>query len=54
MAKALDLKALKEKSVGELAKIAKDFKVPGASGLRKQEIIFEILRAQTAKNGRIF
>ena len=45
--KTLDLKALKEKSVVELTKLASDLKVPGAAGLRKQEMIFEILRAQT-------
>ena len=52
--KTLDLKALKEKSVVELTKLARDLKVPGAAGLRKQEMIFEILRAQTEKSGLIF
>ncbi|MEE9162744.1 MAG: Rho termination factor N-terminal domain-containing protein, partial [Candidatus Neomarinimicrobiota bacterium] len=50
----MDLKALKEKSVVELTKLARDLKVPGAAGLRKQEMIFEILRAQTEKSGLIF
>ena len=52
--KTLDLKALKEKSVVELTKLARDLKVPGATGLRKQEMIFEILRVQTEKSGLIF
>ncbi len=37
-----------------LTKIAKDLDVPGASGMRKQELIFEILRARTEKSGLIF
>ena len=52
--KTLDLKALKEKSVVELTKLARDLKVPGAAGLRKQEVILEILRVQTEKSGLIF
>ena len=54
MGNALDLKELKEKSVGELTKIGRDLKVAGATGLRKQELIFEILRAQTEKSGLLF
>src|SRR3979411_2903601 len=34
--------------------IAKDHNIPGASGMRKQELIFQILRAQTEKSGLIF
>ena len=52
--KTLELKALQEKSVVQLTKLARDLKVPGAAGLRKQEVIFEILRAQTEKSGLIF
>jgi transcription termination factor Rho len=50
----LDLTTLKDMSVGELTKIAKDLEVPGATGMRKQELIFEILRARTEKSGLIF
>jgi transcription termination factor Rho len=50
----LDLSTLKDMSVGELTKIAKDLEVPGATGMRKQELIFEILRARTEKSGLIF
>jgi transcription termination factor Rho len=50
----LDLSTLKDMSVGELTKIAKDLDVPGATGMRKQELIFEILRARTEKSGLIF
>jgi transcription termination factor Rho len=50
----IELATLKELSITALTKIAKDLDVPGASGLRKQELIFEILRARTEKSGLIF
>ncbi|MCC7181439.1 MAG: transcription termination factor Rho [Acidobacteria bacterium] len=50
----LDLSALKELSVADLTKIARDLDIPHATGLRKQELIFEILRARAAKAGHIF
>ena len=53
-APVMDLAALKDMSVGDLTKIAKDLEVPGATGMRKQELIFEILRARTEKSGLIF
>ncbi len=51
---SVSLAELKEKNITDLARIAKDLNIPGASGLRKQELIFQILRAQTEKNGLIF
>ncbi len=51
---SISLAELKEKNITDLAKIAKELNIPGASGMRKQELIFEILRAQTEKNGLIF
>ena len=51
---SISLAELKEKNITDLAKIAKDLTIPGASGMRKQELIFQILRAQTEKNGLIF
>jgi transcription termination factor Rho len=50
----LDLNTLKEMGITELTKIGKDLDVPGATGMRKQELIFEILRARTEKSGLIF
>ncbi len=50
----IDLATLKDLSVGELTKIAKQLDVPGVGGLRKQELIFEILKARAAKSGLIF
>ncbi len=40
--------------MAQLTQIAKDLEVPGATGLRKQELIFEILRARTEKSGLLF
>src|SRR5258707_2190641 len=51
---SISLAELKEKNITDLAKIAKELNIPGASGMRKQELIFKILRAQTEKNGLIF
>ena len=50
----LDLTTLKEMSVTALTKIAREHEIPGATGMRKQELIFEILRARAAKSGLIF
>jgi len=40
--------------INELYRVAKDLNVEGASSMRKQELIFAILQAQTEKNGLIF
>jgi transcription termination factor Rho len=45
---------LKEMTISELSEVAKKLNVNGTSGLRKQELIFKILEAQTEKNGLIF
>src|SRR5712671_891580 len=50
----LNIVELKEMSISELSEVAKQLNVTGASGLRKQELIFKILEAQTEKNGLIF
>jgi transcription termination factor Rho len=50
----IELSALKEMGVTELTRIAKQLEVPGATGMRKQELIFEILRARAEKSGLIF
>jgi transcription termination factor Rho len=51
---SMNLAELKEKTIAELTAIARSLNVVGASGLRKQEMIFKILEAQTEKNGLIF
>jgi transcription termination factor Rho len=41
-------------SVSSLTKVARELDIPGATGMRKQELIFEILRARAEKSGLIF
>ena len=50
----LNLADLKEMSISKLTSIAKGMDVPGATGMRKQELIFKVLAAQTEKSGLIF
>jgi len=45
---------LKDMSIQKLTQIAKDLSVGGATGMRKQELIFQILKAQTEQSGFIF
>ena len=50
----LNLKVLKAKKISELAQIAKSFSIEGASNMRKQELIFAILGAQTEQSGFVY
>lgn len=50
----LNLAGLKDMSISELTHIAKAMGIEGATGLRKQELIFKVLAAQTEKSGLIF
>ena len=50
----LNLKALKEKKISDLALIGKGFNIEGAANMRKQELIFAILQAQTDQNGHVY
>src|SRR5215208_4725379 len=50
----LNLADLKDMSISELTHIAKEMGIEGATGLRKQELIFKLLAAQTEKSGLIF
>lgn len=50
----MDIAELKEMNIAALTQIAKDLNVVGATGMRKQELIFKILQAQTEKSGLIF
>jgi transcription termination factor Rho len=52
--KTMHLAELKQKSIADLNEVARDLKIEGAPNLRKQELIFAILQAQTEKNGVIF
>ena len=50
----MDIAQLKEMNIASLTQVAKDLNIQGASGMRKQELIFKILQAQTEKSGFIF
>jgi transcription termination factor Rho len=52
--KTMYLADLKQKTIADLNELARDLKIEGAPNLRKQELIFAILQAQTEKNGVIF
>jgi len=50
----MDITELKSKKIAELNQIAKELNISGYSDLRKQELIFKILEAQTTKDGLSF
>jgi transcription termination factor Rho len=52
--KGLNIGELKDMSIQKLTQIAKDLAVAGATGMRKQDLIFQILKAQTEQSGFIF
>ncbi|MCA9756850.1 MAG: transcription termination factor Rho [Candidatus Eisenbacteria bacterium] len=51
---SLDISVMKRKTVPELMKVAHELEIEGIAGIRKQELIFKILEAQTNKSGLIF
>ena len=53
-AETLDIRMLKEMKLPDLSKLAKELGVENASGMRKQDLIFGVLQAQTEKSGLIF
>jgi transcription termination factor Rho len=53
-AQSISLSAMKEMSITALTKIGKELEIAGATGMRKQELIFEILRVRAEKSGNIF
>ncbi|MBI4313512.1 MAG: Rho termination factor N-terminal domain-containing protein, partial [Candidatus Omnitrophica bacterium] len=50
----MDLAALKKMTMPELNKFAKEMNVANISGLKKQDLIFKILQAQTERDGNMF
>jgi len=50
----LDLAELKEMNITKLAQVAKSLEISGAATMKKQELVFQILRAQAEKEGLIF
>lgn len=50
----MDIRELKEMTISELRKLAKELNITEFRTLKKQELIFKVLQAQTEKNGLIF
>ncbi len=50
----MDIAELKGKTIMELLDVANEFRIEGTGSMRKQELIFKILEAQTQQNGLIF
>lgn len=50
----MDISELKSKKIVELNQIALELDIPGFSDLRKQDLIFKILEAQSSKDGLTF
>ncbi|MBI4470863.1 MAG: transcription termination factor Rho [Acidobacteria bacterium] len=50
----LEITDLKEMSISKLSQLARELEIPGATSMRKQELIFKILQAQTERSGLIF
>jgi len=50
----MNIVELKEKKISELNHMAKAFKIDGAAGMRKQDLIFALLQAEIEKTGLIF
>ena len=53
-AEEINLKVLKKKKIADLLKLAKELNVEGATGMRKQDLIFALLQAHTERNGMIY
>jgi len=49
----MNLRDLKRKPISDLTSMAREYNIEGASGMRKQELIFALLQAQAAQNGVI-
>ena len=50
----MNIVELKRQKISDLAELAKELKIEGAAGMRKQELIFALLQAQIEKDGLIF
>lgn len=50
----MNLVDLKAKKINELTDLAKNFHIDGASGMRKQDLVFALLQAHSEQNGLIY
>jgi transcription termination factor Rho len=53
-AQTLNINDLKDMSIQKLTQVAKELNVANATGMRKQDLIFQILKAQTEQSGFLF
>ena len=50
----MNIAELKEQKISDLTRMAKEHKIDGAAGMRKQELMFALLQRQIEKNGLIY
>ncbi|HPW54338.1 MAG: transcription termination factor Rho [Thermoanaerobaculaceae bacterium] len=50
----MDMRTLKDMAIGDLTQVARELEVENPAGMRKQDLIFRILQAQTEREGLIF
>ncbi|HBO83803.1 MAG: transcription termination factor Rho [Deltaproteobacteria bacterium GWC2_42_11] len=50
----MNLKELKEKKIGDLTTLARQYSIEGATSMRRQDLIFALLQSQAAQNGLIY
>ncbi len=50
----MNIAELKDKKISELTRMAKEYNIDGAAGMRKQELMFALLQRQIEKNGLIY
>jgi transcription termination factor Rho len=50
----MNIKDLKEKKIDDLSKLARKYNIAGAAAMRKQDLIFALLQAQSEQNGLIY
>ncbi len=50
----MNIKDLKEKNINDLTGLAKNYSIPGVATMRKQDLIFALLQAQSEQDGLIY
>lgn len=50
----MNILELKKTDISELTRMAKEFDIEGASGMRKQDLVFSLLQAHSSRNGHIY
>jgi transcription termination factor Rho len=50
----MNIAELNKMKISELSKLAKEYKIQGISGLKKQELIFSLLQANVEESGKVY